>query len=155
MTEFRNIFNAVLTHLQSSGLFEVTAGHEFKSAPRGILSACVYAPGPGPAIESIPARSGLASTAKRLMLVVRVHMNMLYEPQDEIEPTCLGAVESLFDAFSGDFELGSEVAYVDVLGMHGTRMSASAGYITIDNTMFRVFTISVPIVLTSEATQNG
>ena len=76
MTEFRNIFNAILTHVQSSGLFEVTAAHEFKSAPRGILSACVYAPGPGPVIESIPARSGLASTAKRLMLVVRIHMNL-------------------------------------------------------------------------------
>jgi len=53
----------------------------------------------------------------------------------------------MFGAYCGDFTLGGLVRQVDIRGAHGAGLSARAGYLEQDSAVFRVFTISVPLIV--------
>jgi hypothetical protein len=136
------IVNAVISHAMASGLFDRVSGHEPKNAPGSGLTAAVWADTIGP----VPAASGLASTSGRVVLKVRLYTNMLQDPQDAIDPAMLTAVDILMTAYSGDFTLGGLVRNIDLLGAHGTGLSAQAGYLNVSGQMMRVYDITLPIV---------
>ena len=53
----------------------------------------------------------------------------------------------MFAAYSGDFGLGDDDRYIDLLGMtQGHPLFGQSGYINIDNVVMRVFTLTVPII---------
>lgn len=137
------ILDAVVSHAMASGLFETVNAHEPKSAPGTGLVASVW-------VESIaPARraSGLSSTTALVVLLVRVQENMLAEPQDFIDVQVMGAVDTLMNAYSGDFTLGGLVRNVDLLAQSGTALSARAGYGEQDKRMYRVMDITLPLIV--------
>lgn len=136
-----SIMDAVTSHALSTGLFEHVTQHEPKSAPGNGLSCAIW-------VNSItPASSGLGVTSARVELNVRVYLNMLSEPQDSIDPQVLDAVSKLMDAYAGDFELGGEARMIDLRGVGGVPMSASAGYINQDSTLYRAMVITLPIIV--------
>ncbi len=137
------LFNAVISHGMASGLFERVNSHEPKNAPGNGLSMSVWLDSIVPANGS----SGLNSTTGVVRFSVRLFSSMVAEPQDDIDPGLLAAVDALFTAYSGDFELGGLVRDVDLLGQFGTPLSAQFGYVTIDNKMYRVATLTVPLVV--------
>ena len=145
------IVDAVASHAMASGLFDRVNLHEPKNAPGGGLTAAVWADTMGP----IPAASGLASTSGRVVLKVRTYTNMMSEPQDAIDPAMLRAVDILLTAYSGDFTLGGLVRNIDLLGAHGTGLSAQAGYINVSGQMMRVYDITLPIVANALWTQEA
>lgn len=136
------IVDAVISHAMASGYFERVNGHEPKNAPGLGLSCAVWADQIRPA-----ASSGLETTSAVIVLNVRLFTSMLQEPQDAIDPAMLAAVDGLFDAYSGDFTLGGLVREVDLLGQEGDRLSARAGYLNQDNKQYRVFTITLPVIV--------
>jgi len=139
-----SIVDAVASHASASGHFEQVIKHEPKVAPGNGLSASIWTDEIKPAALS----SGLAATAARLVLNVRVAMNMLYEPQDDIDPKMLGgAVDALMNAYTGDFTLGGLVRNVDLLGEDGEGMFAKAGYLEQDHKLYRVMTINLPLIV--------
>lgn len=125
------------------GVFERTTTAEPKSAPGTGLSCSVWFGDLRPIAE----HSGLAATSARLMLRVRIHGNMLAEPQDDIDPALVKVLDVLMAAYTADFTLDGEIAYVDVLGAHGTPLQAVGGYVEIDNKLFRIITIELPMVI--------
>src|SRR5690606_6200689 len=99
-------------------------------------------------IEPARGRSGLAATSARVVFNVRVYTNMLQNPQDAIDPNVMAAVDALFEAYSGDFELGGDAEFIDLMGAtQGHPLRAQSGYINIDNMVYRVMTITVPVVV--------
>jgi hypothetical protein len=72
---------------------------------------------------------------------------MTREPQDDIDTDILNATDLLMNEYSGDFELGGNVREVDLLGEFGDSLSSQAGYVTIGGTMFRVMTITLPVIV--------
>lgn len=139
-----SIVDAVASHASASGWFERVIKHEPKVAPGNGLSASIWTDRIEPHAES----SGLAATSVRLILSVRVAMNMLFEPQDDIDPKVLGgAVDALMNAYSGDFALGGLIKNVDLLGEGARGMSAQAGYLDQDHKLYRVMTINLPLVV--------
>lgn len=142
------ILAAVQSHAMASGLFESVNGHEPKNAPANGLSAAIW-------VESIgPARSsGLASTSGRIILNVRIYTNMIQEPQDMIDPSMVSAVDTLLAAYSGNFSLSGKIKNVDLLGAAGASLSVTAGYINQDGKLFRVMTISLPLIINDLWTQ--
>lgn len=138
------IMNAVTSHAAASGFFDRVGGHEPKNAPGRGLSAAVWVD----RIEPIARVSGLASSGALVVLNVRVYTNMLQDPPDLIDPSLVAAVDALITAYSGDFELGGNVRSVDLLGAHSAGLGASAGYLEQDGKLFRVMTISLPLVIT-------
>lgn len=136
------IFDRVQSHALATGLFERVNTHEPKNAPGLGLTASIWVDALGP-IRS----SGLAETSGRVAIMVRVQTNMVAEPQDAIDPNMLAAVSTLLAAYSGDFTLGANVRGIDLLGAYGTGLSAQAGYVEQDGTMFRIMDITVPVIV--------
>ncbi len=139
----QSLFDQVVSYVQASGLFDRVNQFEPKASPGSGLSAMVWVQ----SIDPEQAASGLASTSGRVVLNIRVFTNMLAEPPDAIDPNVLTAVTTLIGTFSGDLHLGSTVRNVDLLGETGESLSAQAGYLNLDGTLYRVMTLVVPIVI--------
>jgi hypothetical protein len=136
------IMDAVVSHAMASGYFDRVNQHEPKNAPGSGLSAAVWVARVRPVLSS-----GLASTSAQIVFNVRLYTSMLQEPQDAIDPAMVHALSALFDAYAGDFTLGSEAREVDLFGSEGTPMQAEAGYLNQDNKLYRVMTITLPVVV--------
>jgi hypothetical protein len=136
------LFDTVTSHAASLGLFDTVTSHEPKNAPGNGLWCAIWVQSIGP----IPS-SGLASVSGRVELRVRIGSSMLQEPQDSIDPAILSAVTVLMGEYAGHFTLGATVRAIDLIGMHGTPLSAVAGYVTIGQQMSRVMEITFPVLI--------
>jgi hypothetical protein len=56
-------------------------------------------------------------------------------------------IDALFTAYIGDFTLGGLVRNVDVRGADGAPLDGQAGYLKQDEVLYRVFTITLPVVV--------
>lgn len=136
------LLDKVTSHAATLGYFDRINTHEPKNAPGNGLSASVWFD----QIEVIRT-SGLASSSAKVTLNIRLATNMIQEPQDMIDTNLVNALNALMAAYHGDFELGSQVRMIDVLGAYGTPLSAQAGYLNQDNKIYRVFTIKLPLIV--------
>lgn len=137
------VITAVTDHALTLGLFERVNQHEPKNAPGRGLSAAVW-------VDTIaPVRAGgLDATTVRFAVMIRLYSSMLMEPQDSIDPNLVEAVDTLIETYSGDFELGlANVRMIDLLGQFGVPLSAQAGYLEQDKKLFRVMTVTNPIII--------
>jgi hypothetical protein len=136
----KQVIEAVATHGLRAGQFDQFLQHEPKSAPGTGVSAAVW-------LNSLrPASSGLVSTSVRMELTVRIYVNMLMEPQDEIDPVMMSATWDLVTAYSGPgFTLGGLVQKVDLLGEDGDPLQVEFGFVAIDRTMYRIADILLPV----------
>ena len=138
-----DLFDKVTSHAASLGLFDSQVGtHEPKNAPGNGLWCAIWVQDIGPVMSS-----GLSATSGRVILQIRIGSNMLAEPQDSIDPNILSAVTVLLGEYVGHFSLGGTVRAIDLRGMEGTPMSARAGYLPIDNRLFRVMDIILPVIV--------
>jgi len=124
----------------ASGYFDAVLRHEPKSAPTGELTFSTWIG----EIQPIAEQSGLDVTSCRLSMFGRVWMNMLHEPQDEIDTRVAQAASHMIAQLTGN--LGIDGAYLDLLGAHGDPLGAPLGYIEADRTMFRVADITIPFI---------
>jgi hypothetical protein len=138
-----DILSAVTSHALASGYFDRVNTHEPKAAPGNGLTVAVWSQRVGAARGA----SGLNSTTALVVLNLRIFQNMLSEPQDAIDPNLMKALDALMAAYSGDFSLGGTVRNVDLLGQFGPELSAEAGYVDIDRKLFRVVTITLPLIV--------
>ncbi|MFG3510248.1 hypothetical protein ACGF5F_32650 [Streptomyces sp. NPDC047821] len=136
------ILDAVVSHALASGLFTAVNGHEPENPPSNGVTAAVWAD----AVEAIRS-SGLDSATVRLALSVRLYSPLQSEPADAIDPELITAVDALCAAYVGDFTFGGLVRKVDVLGAHGPGLSVRAGYLQQAGAMYRVMTITLPVIV--------
>lgn len=136
------ILDAVVSHAMASGYFEQVNGHEPQNAPSLGLTAAVW-------VDSVqPVRaSGLDSTTVRLTLNVRIYTSAQSDPPDAIDPALMAAVDDLCAAYVGDFTLGGLARNVDVLGAHGQPLLVRAGYVQQSGAIYRVMTITLPVIV--------
>jgi hypothetical protein len=140
----QSLIDDLASHAMASGFFDRVNQHEPKSKPGRGLTCAIWIDYIGPA----RGRSGLSSTSARVVFNVRVYTNMLQQPQDAIDPNVMIATDALMTAYSGDFELGGDAAFIDLLGStQGHSLEAQSGYINIDNMVYRVMTIYVPCIV--------
>lgn len=144
------IRDALISHAASLGMFASVSGHEPKAAPGDGVYGALWVDEIAPA----RARSGLASTSVRLAFSFRIGTNMVAEPQDDIDPKVLVTASALILAYSGDFDLGNEAAYIDLLGAHGVGLMAKAGYMNQDSRLYRVMVVTIPIIVNDVFTQS-
>lgn len=147
MTFNRASIDGILSRAESKAqalaIFRSVNGHEPKSAPTSGLTCSVWID----ELTPIPRASGLNSTSGILVLNMRLYGNILQKPEDEIDPNMASAASLVIEAFSNDFTLGGTIRNVDLLGQYGASLRAKAGYLTIDNHMYRVMTITLPCIV--------
>lgn len=136
------ILDEVVSHAMASGHFEKVNGHEPANAPSLGLTAAVWT-------ESVQAvrSSGLDQTTVQLVFNVRLYASAQSEPADAIDPTMITAMDDLCAAYVGDFTLGGLVRQVDILGAYGRPLLVRAGYVQQSGAIFRVMTITLPLIV--------
>lgn len=136
------IFDRVISHAQNTGWFQTVQGHESKQSNTNSVSAGVW-------IEAIePIRSsGLQSVSVRLELEMRIFGSTMTQPYDDIDPNLAKALDALFTAYLGDFDLGSEARHIDVFGAYGQPLGVRVGYLNMNGRELRVFQIRLPIII--------
>jgi hypothetical protein len=139
-----SVFDKIVSYALQSGRFDHVNQHEPKNGPGVGLICSVW-------VQSMrPTRSsGLAITSGVLQMSMRLYMNFRSEPYDMIDFNILTGALWLMAAYTGDFDFGNvaNVRNVDVLGSEGTPLSSNAGYVEIDKTVYRVMTITLPIII--------
>ncbi|MBC2903141.1 hypothetical protein [Streptomyces cupreus] len=141
LTTYRDV---AVSHAMATGLFGQVLDHEPVSAPGNGLSAAFWVSRIGP----VPAGSGLASTTARLELMGRLFLPADTEPQGGVDVDLTGAADALLTAYTGDFDFGGTVRNVDLLGAHGTSLSAVFGYTSFTGgTTYRVATLTIPLII--------
>lgn len=148
----QELIDRLASHAQTLGIFDRVNQHEPKNKPGRGMTCAIWID----RIEPARGRAGLASTTARVVFNVRIYTNMLQNPQDMIDPQIMNAADLLFEAYSGDFELGGTDRWIDLLGAtQGHPLYGQSGYINIDNMTFRVFTMTVPAIVENAWTQAG
>lgn len=133
----------------ASGYVEETRMHEPDNAPGDGISAAMWIE----SIYPIAPHSGLAATSAMLHFNMRFYSSGMTEPKDEIDPAIAEATYEVMKAFTGDFTLDGDVAFIDLLGAHSQGLRAEAGYVNSQDMIFRVMTIDIPVVLNDAWTQ--
>jgi hypothetical protein len=138
----RDLFDKLQSHAMGLGLFERVNTHEYKSAPQNGLWCAIWVQ------EIRPVKSsGMGATSGVVELRARVGLSFIRKPEDSIDPAILSAVVTLMAEYAGNFTLGGTARAIDLLGMEGPPMSAQAGYVPIDNKVFRVMEIVLPVIM--------
>ena len=138
------VFDKIVSYAQASGRFDQVNQHEPKNGPGVGLICSIWVQSLRPTVNS-----GIAATSGVLQMNLRLYMNFRSEPFDQIDYSILTSALWLMAAFTGDFDFGNvaNIRNIDVLGIEGTAMSANAGYVEIDKTVYRVMTVALPIIL--------
>lgn len=140
------LFDKIVSYALASGRFDSVNQHEPKNAPGVGVSCSVWS-------QTIkPVRSsGLQATSGVVVFQARIYSNFLSEPYDMIDPNVMSAAANLMGQLTADFDFGGEanVRQLDLLGTTGasTSLQANAGYVEIDRQMFRVMTITIPVIV--------
>lgn len=137
------LIDKIVSHASSLGIFRSVNSHEPKAAPGSGLRFAVWAD----VIEPLGQGSGLSSTSGYVVMMGRITGNMLQKPEDEIDPRMITAATTLIGAYSGDFNFGSTVRAVDLLGMYGQKLQAKAGYVTYGQGLYRAMDVIVPVIV--------
>jgi len=124
-------------------------GHEPKSRLDydALGSATVVACWLG-SVEALQGHGGLATTAARVELTVRLHRNGLGDAtvMDATEAALLTATDALVNTFFSDIDVAGN-GWFDPKGQTGGPWKAETGYLSLDNQLNRVSTMSVGIVV--------
>jgi hypothetical protein len=150
MTAFRDARDRVSSLALSLGYFDAVAQHEPKNAPGKGLSLFVFAEQFQP-VQS----SALDATSVRLNLIAQLRCSALREPQDDIDLDLIEAADALCAEISADFDLGTSVRNVDLLGQHGETLGGRFGYVDHDNRKFRIVDIMIPCIINDVWTQGA
>lgn len=140
----QDLVDRLASKAKATGLFDRVNKHEPKNKPGRGLTAAIWVD----RIEPARSRAGLASTSARVVLNLRIYTNMIQNPQDAIDPSVMNAVDVMMTELSGDFDLGGDDRWIDLLGAtQGHELYSQSGYINIDTMVYRVMTITVPIIV--------
>ncbi len=142
-TAVATLVDKIVSHAAASGVFRRVNSHEPKAAPGNGLSYAVWVQ----ALEPIGAASGQGATSGYVVLTGRLYGNMLMKPEDEIDPRILTGASAMLAAYTGDFDFGDTVRAVDLLGMYGQKLRGQAGYATIASSVYRIFDLTIPVVV--------
>ena len=146
----QGILDSLVSDALTTGLFDQVNTHEPKSAPRYGLTCAMWLD----SIKPYALMSGLNATSALLIFNARLFTSMLQYPQDAIDPAMIVAVDTLMTKYSGDFTLGDQVRNVDLLGESGYQLEAQAGYINQDSKLYRVVTLTIPLIINDAWTQS-
>ncbi|WP_405531501.1 hypothetical protein OG592_26990 [Streptomyces avidinii] len=136
------ILDATVSHAMGLGRFEQVNGHEPANAPGLGLTAAVWVN------DIVPVRSsGLGTTSVALAVNVRLYTSTQSEPADAIDPALVAAVDDLCAAYIDDFTLDGLVRHVDIFGAYGQPLLVRAGYIQQAGSIYRVITITLPLIV--------
>ena len=98
----------------------------------------------------------LSNTVEVHLVTVRLYRRAAFGQGDDagqVEAEVALAVSQISSNLIGEFDLGGTSRNIDVVGQYGQNISATWGYVTLGNTVFRTVDLAVPLVIDDSATQ--
>lgn len=140
--DIQSVLDNIASHAMATGHFETVLGYVSKQSSTNGITAALY-------VENIqPIRSsGLSNTSIRLEIEMQIYSSTYQAPYDGIDVNMVLATDAMFTALIGDFDLGSEVRHIDIFGAHGQSLRVRSGFMNLDGKEFRVFQITIPVIL--------
>lgn len=141
MLDIDTLMGSLVGLAQTTGHFDSVNTHEPDNAPGTGISCSVvldrinFAPG------------GLDSTSARVAFAMALYYPSNNLPRDDAEPYLIKALDAVMTNLNADFTLGGAVRMVDIGGAYGEELSAIAGYVKIDEQLYRVMEITLPLIV--------
>lgn len=105
-------------------------------------------------VEAYPEGSGLATTAMKANIIVRLWKNKaVLSLNDPVDALLLALADSILSQFHGDLVNTSHDWYVDVEGETGKSMGFKTGFVKLSGAIYRVIDVDIPIVINDFYTQ--
>ena len=148
----KTTLDAISSHIARTGYVNDVRIGEPVSPPDAIekMHAAIYMASAG--VVSLT----LSTTIEVHSVVVRLYRRAAFGQGDDagqVEAEMALAVSQVTSNLVGEFDLGSTMRNIDIAGQYGQSLSATWGYITIGNTVFRTVDLTVPLVVDESATQ--
>lgn len=140
------IFDAVVSDWQATGFFNRVNKHQPRKKPNTKLEAAIWLQ----SIEPVGNISGLASSSGVLVFIGRMYYNTGAHQEDMIDPLMMRAASSIMRRYHDDFDFDLDsigVRNIDLLGMTGRKLRADAGYMEQDHAQFRIYDITIPVIV--------
>jgi hypothetical protein len=133
------VYDQLVSHAQSLGVFDagVNAAESWSTPGDGVW--CMFS---APAIVPLPGESGLAAVSGRLDFKALIGCSANIKPLGRADKVILAAACSLLAAYSGAFTLGGNVKDLNPL-----LITAAPHYLTMEGHTFRVYEITLPVVV--------
>jgi hypothetical protein len=146
--------DAISSHIARTGYVNDVRIGEPVSPPDAIekMHAAIYMASAG--VVSLT----LSTTIEVHSVVVRLYRRAAFGQGDDagqVEAEMALAVSQVTSNLVGEFDLGATMRNIDIAGQYGQALSATWGYITIGNTVFRTVDLTVPLVVDESATQSA
>ena len=146
--------DAISSHIARTGYVNDVRIGEPVSPPDAIekMHAAIYMASAG--VVSLT----LSTTIEVHSVVVRLYRRAAFGQGDDagqVEAEMALAVSQVTSNLVGEFDLGATMRNIDIAGQYGQTLSATWGYITIGNTVFRTVDLTVPLVVDESATQSA
>jgi hypothetical protein len=144
--------DAISSHIARTGYVNDVRIGEPVSPPDAIdkMHAAIYMASAG--VVSLT----LSTTIEVHSVVVRLYRRAAFGQGDDagqVEAEMALAVSQVTSNLVGEFDLGATMRNIDIAGQYGQSLSATWGYVTIGNTVFRTVDLAVPLVVDESATQ--
>jgi hypothetical protein len=141
---YREVMDAQASLVASLGVVKRNLSYEPKGSPGDGLTAATWVDEVRPHVKA----SGLAVGSVVVVTVTRFMTNFKGSPTGEIDPTLVDAADLMIEALHGNFDLARDGCWVDLGGESGAMWSVKAGYVELDNSVYRIVDVSVPYILT-------
>jgi len=140
-----NLLTGVTGPLKSLGRFDRVIAGEPAVIPTARLCAVTLVD-----VATAPGMSGLAVAALRVEFKIEFFLPLVSgdvaSATVEAEALSVGAL--VMGALIGQFGVRAGLGYhVDLLGAHGTRLNCRYGYASVDGAMFRLGTVTMPVIV--------
>jgi hypothetical protein len=138
------ITDALKTHAAASGIYEAVTGHGVVEPHAGGLAWWCMVDD----IFPYAAGSGLNTvTACVVYKIITTLNDSTTDPQELVDPLVANGADALLRLYMSNFTLGGLVRNVDIMGAAGVRVSAKAGWMTLDNARYRAMIITLPLIV--------
>lgn len=135
------IQKALASHVKALGRIERVQEFDPTNAPGKGITACLVAATGDPRPPT-----GLDRSALRLVWTVRFLMPP-GAPLGSVDPLLMGKAGNLITRLAADLTLGGLVRVIDLRGMSGTSVEWRFGWVTIDQTLYRLLDVTVPLII--------
>lgn len=134
--------SALSSALKATGVFEAVVSAEPKSSPptKG-MSVALFLASIGPGEITLSQASAVYT------FTVRIFLNALGQSPEALELAIAAGVDTIMDKLAEDFTLGDSIRAPDFGGIFGTQVGGETGYIEVNGNMFRVFDLTVPLIV--------
>jgi len=141
MLDIDTLMGKLVSHAQATGHFDSVNTHEPDNAPGNGVSCSVV-------LDRINfVQGGLDYTSARVAFAMALYYPANNLPRDDSEAYLIKALDAVMGRLNGDFTLGDTVRMIDIGGAHGEELSTIAGYVKIDEQLYRVMEITLPLIV--------